>query len=45
MEVFYKNKRQIFGVVIFQEFLKELYASLFAKEMVVDMVDAYEQAY
>lgn len=45
MEYFAKHKKQIFAVAIFQEFIKELASSLFAKELVANMIDSYEEAY
>jgi hypothetical protein len=42
MEFYYKNKRMFLSVVIFQEFIKEIATMLLAKEMVVDMIEAYE---
>ena len=45
MGLFYKNKRQIYGIAVFQEFIKELYASLFTKEMLLNMIESYEEAY
>jgi hypothetical protein len=42
MEFYYKNKRMFRSVVIFQEFIKEIATMLLAKEMVVDMIEAYE---
>lgn len=43
MEFYYKNKRMFLSIVIFQEFVKEVATILIAKEMVVDMVEAYEK--
>lgn len=45
MDYFEKNKRLVFGIVIFQEFLKEITASLFTKEMICEMLKSYEDAY
>jgi len=43
MEFYYKNKRMFLATVIFQEFVKEVATMIIAKEMVVEMVDAYEK--
>ena len=44
MEIFEKNKKAIYSIVIFQEFLKEVVSCLFSKEMICEMVEAYELA-
>ena len=44
MEFFNKNKRMFLSIVIFQEFIKEVATVIMAKELVVDMVEAYQRA-
>ena len=45
MELYRRNKRLVSSITIFQEFIKEVAATLSVKEYVVDhMISAYEQA-
>jgi hypothetical protein len=44
MQMFKTNKRLVTAVAILQEFLKETGSTLLAKELTVDIVNAYEQA-
>lgn len=40
-----KKRRDIYSIVIFEEFLKEIAACLFVKELAVDMLESYEIAH
>ena len=40
-ELFLKNKKAIYSIVIFEEFLKEVTGCLFVKELAVEMLEAY----
>lgn len=42
MDLFVQNKRAIFNVVVFEEFIKEIIGILFVKELCNDMLDIYE---
>ena len=42
VDTFSKYKRAIFAAIIFEELLNEMASSLFAKELVVNMIGAYE---
>lgn len=42
MEMYARNKRLVSNIAVFQEFVKEVASMLCAKELVVDMVDAYQ---
>jgi hypothetical protein len=45
LELFMKNKKAIYSIVIFEEFLKEISSCLLVKELAVEMLEAYESAY
>ncbi len=45
MQIFINSRRAIYSCVIFQEFMKEIAASLYTKELIAQMVEAYDQAY
>jgi len=40
-----KKRKEIYSVIIFEEFLKEVAGCLYVKELAVDMLESYEQAH
>jgi len=44
-ELFLKHRKTLYSIVIFEEFLKEIAACLYVKELAVDMMEAYEDAW
>ncbi|CDW80011.1 UNKNOWN [Stylonychia lemnae] len=44
-ELFMKKRREIYSIVVFEEFLKEIAGCLYVKELAVDMLESYEQAH
>lgn len=45
MDLYYKNRKNIYSIVILEEFLKEIAGCLFVKELAVDMLESYELAH
>lgn len=45
MELYHKNRKNIYSIVILEEFLKEIAGCLFVKELAVDMLECYELAH
>eukprot|EP00347_Sterkiella_histriomuscorum_P013006 403366373 len=45
VELFNKNRKNIYSIVILEEFLKEIAGCLFVKELAVDMLESYELAH
>jgi len=44
-ELFVKKRKEIYSIVIFEEFIKEIAGCLYVKELAVDMLESYEMAH
>lgn len=45
MDLFRRERKVIYSIVIFEEFLKEIAATLYVKELGVQMLESYELAF